>query len=763
MRIPAVLRNATIYLAIGMVLALFVGCSGGGSQPTVPGTDNVPAVTGDMANGHNILGIYTITIDPVNMTADIVLDRTASKHWNVAPFLIKHRPDCIGLMLTGVDYDEHIYYVLVSLKNPMFHVGYNVKGIIIRDGSGEVDLVNPDVFTGLWCTEISPFRYFGKEQPNMIFPPAAVYAENFRIYISPDHTPTFDIDFAIDAHYPGVQEDPIWIKNIEVQNNGVEITIDCDVEDAQDNIERVWADTTLFTGGMTDFVNVAGDHYRAIFPIGSAPGGLREILISAKSEGTDVLLHHYAEVFIEAGGAILEGNVFNAISMQKAKNTKLTVTNTVSGGFEPPPTIIDETGGYFYSMEPGSYNVEVVSYNSIIQYDKMDTIYPVVISPDDHVVVDFGIGPSYLDDEQDQICCINGQVYNANTGKPIQNAQISIDGGEQTGGVFQSRVTDAWGHYVFWKVPCRDNKEPPQLIESFTIDCVCQGYVPAKREDVPFGWNKNTPQENFYLVPVGGECYWEETFEDGGLPGWTYEEILQPVGGQIPCAMMWQIHEDYELYNVNLTMVADDGGWIVELPPDDTSGGRVWEPWEGTWGLWYGEDDDGSFVQEWAGNHSGGTSQCAHGAAAMSPIIDITSLDAATMTWQQIWEIEGVDPSIQYDYMRVFIRDVDDPSPDPWFLFEHSNPLTEPVPDLGDGNAKHPQTSGGFDIAPVWQAIVHNIGDLDDPDTIYVVEHESFVGKVIQFRFEFGTVDPLYNGFRGWLVDDLCLYPYAQD
>ena len=126
-------------------------------------------------------------------------------------------------------------------------------------------------------------------------------------------------------------------------------------------------------------------------------------------------------------------------------------------------------------------------------------------------------------------------------------------------------------------------------------------------------------------------------------------------------------------------------------------------------------------------------------------------------TWKQIWEIEGVDPSIQYDFLRVYIRDV---ASGGWFLFEHSNPLTEPVPDLGWQNAKHPQTSGGFDIPPVWQAIVHNLGDLDNPDS-GTVEHMDFRHKEIQFKFEFGTVDSLYNGFRGWIVDDLCLYPIA--
>ncbi len=743
MRGLAVFGKAAAILLLMLVLGAAFGCSNGGAQLLTPGEGNLQPVEADISAGHNLLGYYTLHIDPDNMTVTAIPNHSALLHANVAPYLLATCPDCIKFALVNIKWDERVFTIEMEIRNPMKKVGYDIKGIIALDGTGEYDLLNPDVYYGLWVSQPSPFIYFAKTAPNMQFPPASSYKETFQIYISETHTPMFDIPFAVDAHWPGVQEDPIWIRNISVNNNGATVTIDCEVVDFQDNLERVWADTSLFTGSDTDFVHISGNLYRAQFPVGGAPGGLNKVLISAKSQGTDVLLHHYADVFVNATGAILEGKVFNALTIQNGVGTKLTVTNTVGGGFEPLPTVITDSGLYSYNMQPGSYNIEVVTYNSLIQYDKMSTIYPVVINPDDHVVVDFGLGPSALDDYKSQICCINGQVFNNVTGDPVVNAQVSISGGSQTNGVFQNRVTDSRGHYVFWKVPCKDGNQVP--ISQFTITCVAQGYMPDERVPVPFGWNMNTPQENFYLSPVGTECTWEESFENGGLEGWTFQTVSN--------ANQWHIRNDVELYNVNLTKPCSDGGFISTLPPDDTTNGRVWQPWDGTWSLWYGGEADGSFIYDWMNNNAGGTSIFNHAGAAISPVINLTSLDKATLTWQQIWEIEGVDPSIMYDYMKVYIKDV---SGGNWILFEHSNPTTEPVPDFG--NEKNPQTSGGFFIAPVWQAIVHDLGDLDNLGT-GGEDHLNFTGKQIQLKFEFGTVDPLYNGFRGWLVDDLCVIP----
>ena len=52
-----------------------------------------------------------------------------------------------------------------------------------------------------------------------------------------------------------------------------------------------------------------------------------------------------------------------------------------------------------------------------------------------------------------------------------------------------------------------------------------------------------------------------------------------------------------------------------------------------------------------------------------------------------------------------------------------------------------PYTSAGFNRAPVWRPVFLDLG--------------AFRGKVIRLRLTFDTVDQLYNGFRGWVIDNV--------
>ncbi len=66
------------------------------------------------------------------------------------------------------------------------------------------------------------------------------------------------------------------------------------------------------------------------------------------------------------------------------------------------------------------------------------------------------------------------------------------------------------------------------------------------------------------------------------------------------------------------------------------------------------------------------------------------------------------------------------------------NPYSDPI--IEDRNAL-PFTSGGFNKAPLWVNVEYDLS--------------AYVGKDIQLKFEFRTVDALFNGFRGWFVDDV--------
>ena len=136
---------------------------------------------------------------------------------------------------------------------------------------------------------------------------------------------------------------------------------------------------------------------------------------------------------------------------------------------------------------------------------------------------------------------------------------------------------------------------------------------------------------------------------------------------------------------------------------------------------------------------SGGTSVVGHAGALISPRIDFSAEVAPlALTFKTWWEIEAVNPNeYGFDLMSVDYQIEGD---DSWITFVRLNPLTDPK---GYENlASLPYSNAGFNVAPFWieQA---------------PISLNRLAGKVFKLRFTFSTEDELFNGFRGWLLDDV--------
>ncbi len=152
--------------------------------------------------------------------------------------------------------------------------------------------------------------------------------------------------------------------------------------------------------------------------------------------------------------------------------------------------------------------------------------------------------------------------------------------------------------------------------------------------------------------------------------------------------------------------------------------------------FWSGVDGNGTFIDDPVSlaiqtTKNGGRSKTFHTCTLTSPTIDLSSAQYATLKFWTWWEIEGVDANA-YDMMYVQVS-VDGGE---FNTIGQLNPVN-------DVNNKPEQnySSGGSFADPVW-----------------VNPHFSltqFVGHTVKLRFLFKTVDPLYNGFRGWLIDDI--------
>jgi len=196
-----------------------------------------------------------------------------------------------------------------------------------------------------------------------------------------------------------------------------------------------------------------------------------------------------------------------------------------------------------------------------------------------------------------------------------------------------------------------------------------------------------------------------------------------------------------------------DNGYL----PSAYSGSTVWWYGENSTGTFIGSDynsticDDGYGYDEIGTSNitttttiysysycqtakNGGTSTAANTGNLISPTIDLTGVSNASLTFMSWYEIEGVDVNM-YDMMYVYI------STDAGVTYTQLGAIN-PINDV-DGESFKPYSSGGLGLTGVWVSQHFDISSYASSQT------------VIMFTFE--TVDNLYNGFRGWLIDDVMI------
>ena len=174
---------------------------------------------------------------------------------------------------------------------------------------------------------------------------------------------------------------------------------------------------------------------------------------------------------------------------------------------------------------------------------------------------------------------------------------------------------------------------------------------------------------------------------------------------------------------------------LVTLPDE----GYLPSAQSGTHAWWYGEAVTGTYIGSdfasvWQEPKNGGESNGQKSGDLISPLFNLTAVTNATLSFDSWFEIESVDAHY-FDLMTV-LATIDNGAS--WTEVGQMNPQFD-----YDGPGDIPFSSGGFNSSGMW---VHQQCDLTP-----------FTGNIVKIRFNFDTQDELYNGFRGWLIDDLCI------
>ena len=311
-------------------------------------------------------------------------------------------------------------------------------------------------------------------------------------------------------------------------------------------------------------------------------------------------------------------------------------------------------------------------------------------------------------------------LVTSDNGTPIKGVPVTFTAGEGSGTVPtpQPVLTDEDGNAsASWALP--------EGAGTFTLNVSVPDVdnQPLDTSDPPTGNVASTPDVAFNPQSLTFTAFVGDFFSDGfeaASPAWSTSTLwnrstLETEGGE-------------SIFNT-----AFQGGYVT-LGVGDLSNGALPSPFSGTFAMWYGSPATGNYIGTQIsgdGLLSGGTSTASNTGDAQSPVFSIpASAPAAVLRFDSWFEIEGVNPD-DFDIMTIWV-DQDGTET----LVGVLNPASAPV-----GQADKPFTTTGYNLAPAWQERAFDLS--------------SFKGTTISLIFRFDTRDALYNGFRGWVIDNV--------
>lgn len=316
-----------------------------------------------------------------------------------------------------------------------------------------------------------------------------------------------------------------------------------------------------------------------------------------------------------------------------------------------------------------------------------------------------------------QIGAISGIVRD-NNGNPLQGVNVAISATDEslTNGYFASTTSNANGGFSIGAIPITSSSGA--TIPSFKVRFVRQGFVTRVVGNVIVNANQTTPvQTSLTPAATSGIVRFEDDVETD--KNWTRTGF-------------WRRQQN------NAAIRNKNFPRYVKLAPNDNSNAAIPQAFQGQFAFWYGQDTTGSFIGELSlpqDSLSGGNSVNRNSGRLTSPLINLTADTVATLSFWSWFEIESVNPNASgFDIMEVEVIRANGDS----VLLGRLNPFTDPIL---DDREPIPFTSGGFNQRPVWRFEEFDLSE--------------FAGQQIRLRFKFDTRDNLYNGFRGWFIDNI--------
>jgi len=218
------LKNSTwciMFLIIIMVLA--IGCSGSrGGSPVAPdsnqtdqGTDNqLLSEAQAVPDSHGVLSMGELKFNEEDMTVEVIPNRTSEVHLDVT-WIQQWCPACLSIYVKGYDPNTRIFNIELHTMNPSNQIVYDCRFILSMDGSGTVNITDPDNYTKLFNPGNipSPFRAISKDNPLRRMMPAVNKVDYLYVYVAQNPTP---IRYVLECSFPSRCQEPYKISDIKI-------------------------------------------------------------------------------------------------------------------------------------------------------------------------------------------------------------------------------------------------------------------------------------------------------------------------------------------------------------------------------------------------------------------------------------------------------------------------------------------------------------------------------------------------------------------
>jgi len=388
----------------------------------------------------------------------------------------------------------------------------------------------------------------------------------------------------------------------------------------------------------------------------------------------------------------------------------------------------DVSGKSLLKPDPGSYCIEV----TLLNYKKAITSdFEIEAGEVRSLIVP--LVPTSVPDNLISVC---GVVEDSVSKLPIQGASVSV-AVNSADNVVGTAKTDVTGLYCVTSL---------KSVNVAIVTALAEGYVSDTKNVTPPPNGVGIVQDFKLQVSLAGACY-SNDFEDG-LEGWTIDP--SSAGNQ------WQVIDNATPIKNSVYPVCVNV-WPSEkcIPnPNDISdscqicgnplqlactpeAGFLPRSYKGTHAFWYGAVSTGNFNGTTGAqcNPGSGGNGPANGGTATTPE-QILKVDTSNhvLSFAYWYEIEGVAPQYPtFDSMNVYLSI----NGGPFSPIGHLNPSTSfgyQGPDA--------YTSGGGGQAPAW-------------GVRHMTMTNAKAGDKVKVKFEFKTGDGAYNGFRGWVIDDI--------